>query len=327
MIRSILLVLSTVPVTFGRWFVINHFVQQSAANSLTVIHCHREGPDQDVIDWARTLHNSFAGPVAYIDIGRTNNVDGLEIPPIPIGVQKSLHRLGLVMNLGCNSQPSILRQASQLDGFNSSYRWLLFGVHNLSHSVSLLNDLNINIDADITLAVRRDEARNTYAMYDIYGSVKARGGMLSVTYMGDSTPTSGWPQINRNRENLQHIELRAVVSSLNQHQPDSIETYLRSVSLKPISYNAPKYAYELVQLLQKKLNFRLKLVLASSWRLDVIGTNSTLGVIGQLQTKQVDLSLVPLSLQTERMSVFDPTIEIARGTYADVEVFYGPHPL
>ncbi|XP_052902843.1 ionotropic receptor 75a-like [Anopheles moucheti] len=64
-----------------------------------------------------------------------------------------------------------------------------------------------------------------------------------------------------------------------------------------------------------KLNFRLKIILASSWRLDVIGTNATVGVIGQLQTKQVDFSMTPLSLQTERMLTYDPTIEIGHGKF------------
>uniref|UniRef100_A0A182VQS8 Ionotropic glutamate receptor C-terminal domain-containing protein n=1 Tax=Anopheles minimus TaxID=112268 RepID=A0A182VQS8_9DIPT len=265
--------------------------------------------------WARILHKSFAGPVGYVDIGRTRKAHGFKIPSIPFDVRSPLHRLGLVLNLGCNRHSSFLQQASYSDGFNSSYHWLLFGVHNLNHSVSILNELNINIDAYLTLAVGRVEARDTYAMYDVYGSVKARGGKLTVDYLGDSTPTSGWPKAKRRRQNLQQIELRAVVSSMNQHQPSSIETYLSSAPGKPRTYNAPKYAYQLVEILQTKFNFRLKLVLASSWHLDVIGTNSSLGVIGQLQTKQVDFSLVPLALQTERMSIFDPTIEIARGKF------------
>ncbi|XP_053670013.1 ionotropic receptor 75a-like [Anopheles nili] len=286
--------------------LIDDFIHHSTINSLTVVHCHKEPPDRDVAQLAQKLHHHFRGPVAYISLNAPIGASSR------IGV-RSLHRLGLIMNLECVNHQPFLQQASLGNHFNSSYRWLFFGGQNLTDSLAVLSTLNINIDANVVLAIRHRQEQLSYALYDVYGSMKALGGAVQSDFLGDWTPTSGWPGIARKRENLHQIELRAVVSTLNQHQPQSLEKHLNSVPDYPRSYHSHMYAYQLTKLLMLKLNFRVKLILAESWHLELIGTNSSLGVMGQLQTKQVDFSLSPFAILSERLAIFDPTIEIMRG--------------
>ncbi|XP_058055876.1 ionotropic receptor 75a-like [Anopheles bellator] len=59
----------------------------------------------------------------------------------------------------------------------------------------------------------------------------------------------------------------------------------------------------------------VKLILAAQWRLDLIGTNSSLGVVGQMQMKVVDFSVAPLAVVQERVSSYDGTIEIGNGKF------------
>uniref|UniRef100_A0A182IS27 Ionotropic glutamate receptor C-terminal domain-containing protein n=1 Tax=Anopheles atroparvus TaxID=41427 RepID=A0A182IS27_ANOAO len=60
---------------------------------------------------------------------------------------------------------------------------------------------------------------------------------------------------------------------------------------------------------------RMKIILVEDWRFDLIGTNSTRGVVGQLQSKTVDFSITPFAPTTERIQLSDYTIEIDRGGF------------
>lgn len=85
--------------------------------------------------------------------------------------------------------------------------------------------------------------------------------------------------------------------------------YLLSLE-PPRNYVANRLGYRAILLLSAHLNFSAKFIKTSEWGLDIIGTNSTKGVIGQLQQNMVDFSTTPLALATERLGSFDQTIEI-----------------
>uniref|UniRef100_A0A182Q7Q3 Ionotropic receptor 75a N-terminal domain-containing protein n=1 Tax=Anopheles farauti TaxID=69004 RepID=A0A182Q7Q3_9DIPT len=317
MLRYSLLAFSIIPFALGRWFLVQDFIEHTQINSITFVHCLLEQPDHDVPLLARKLHTHFHGTVAYIDISGSGEPHRTQLPFANIVSYHSRHRVAFVLNLECNASRPFLLDASQENGFNSSYRWLFFAEgSNSTRCKSLLAELNINIDAQITLAFTHGKTLDSYGVYDVYGSIKRRGGVLKFDYLGNSTPNSGWQGANRPRDDLHQIELRAVVSTLNEHQPQSLEGYLRVIAPKPRAYNAPQFAYQIIRLLQRRLNFRLKHILASTWHLDAIANvNSSAGLVGQLVTNKVDFSAVPLSMQKERIPLFDPTIEILRGKF------------
>ncbi|XP_055604986.1 ionotropic receptor 75a-like [Uranotaenia lowii] len=66
------------------------------------------------------------------------------------------------------------------------------------------------------------------------------------------------------------------------------------------------------------LNFTLKLLLARDWSFSSIGTNSTEGVIGQLQQNLVDFSVTPLGFTTERLYSYQATGEILKGKFMTI---------
>uniref|UniRef100_A0A182N506 Ionotropic glutamate receptor C-terminal domain-containing protein n=1 Tax=Anopheles dirus TaxID=7168 RepID=A0A182N506_9DIPT len=276
------------------------FIEHTKITSVTVVHCLQEQPDRDVLLLARKLHNHFRGTVTYIDIGGSHRAYLTQIPVSSVDL-RSQHRLGFIMNLECSASRPFLLHASQQNSFNSSYRWLFFGGQNSTQSKSLLAELNINIDARITLATTYGKNSTSYVVYDVFGSIKRRGGVLKFDYLGNSTPHSGWHGASKKRDDLHQIELWAVVSTLNEHQPQSLEKYLSFTAPKPRAYNAPQFAYHIIKLLKYRLNFS--------------NANASVGLVGQLVTKQVDFSAVPLSMQTERLPLFDPTIEILRGKF------------
>ncbi|XP_039430476.1 ionotropic receptor 75a-like [Culex pipiens pallens] len=76
------------------------------------------------------------------------------------------------------------------------------------------------------------------------------------------------------------------------------------------NYVANRLGYRTVKLLGVLLNFRVVHILTTEWGFDVVGTNSTKGIIGQLQQNFVDLSSAPLAITSERMQSFEQTIDL-----------------
>ncbi|XP_053670025.1 ionotropic receptor 75a-like [Anopheles nili] len=195
----------------------------------------------------------------------------------------------------------------------------MFGGRNFEQATCMLSKQDINYDTSLTVVFDSSNPRDLrYEVYDVSGTVKRRGGkvkfqLLGVTSSLDTILSKPEPRT----QDLSDIELRAAVSTLNLHQPHPFIEKLNSVE-KPKSYSATTHSYMLVKLLQRKLNFKLKLILTDDWRFDLIGHNSSRGIVGQLQTTSADFAITPFGLTTERLPMFDSTIEIARGTFYTV---------
>uniref|UniRef100_A0A6E8V0X4 Ionotropic glutamate receptor C-terminal domain-containing protein n=1 Tax=Anopheles coluzzii TaxID=1518534 RepID=A0A6E8V0X4_ANOCL len=209
------------------------------------------------------------------------------------------YKTAITLNLECSGIESVLSHLSDNAYFNDTFHWLMFGGRNFEQVTCLLSAQNINYDASIMLVFDRGDRADVpkiFEVYDVRGTVKRRGGRVS-------------------------FELLGTVSSLNQlpkkHQPRPLIEYLNTVK-RQTSYTATIHSYQLVKLLEMKLNFKLIVILTEDWRFDLIGKNSSRGVVGQIQTKQVDFATTPFAITPERIAIFETTIEIAHGTFYTV---------
>ncbi|XP_058117915.1 ionotropic receptor 75a-like [Anopheles ziemanni] len=228
------------------------------------------------------------------------------------------YKTGAIYNLECSGTEAVLNRLSEKAYFNDSFEWLVFGGQNMELATSLLSQQNINYDTKMLLvfeSVEHERQReHRYEFYDVSATLKRRGGKVIFTSLGFSTPDNILPTIVPQKPDLKGIVLWTVVSTINQHQPHPFIENLESDNLTK-SYFAHIYTYRLVKLLQMMLKFKIKIILAADWRFDVIGKNSSIGVVGQLQKKKVDFSMTPFSVLTERIPVCDFTIEIAKGKF------------
>uniref|UniRef100_A0A182M0W1 Ionotropic glutamate receptor C-terminal domain-containing protein n=1 Tax=Anopheles culicifacies TaxID=139723 RepID=A0A182M0W1_9DIPT len=297
-----------------RVLLIEEFLHQRSITSLIVLHCVQEQVDQDVIRMAETLRNSFLGTIYYTDVSKTH-------------FKHQFHRhmfyerykTAITMNLECSGMEGVLEQLSANAYFNSTFHWLMFGGRNYEQAICLLSDQNINYDSSITLVLDEFKPENVsrYEVYDVTGTVKRRGGRIQFQLLGIVSSLVELPRRIVPKRDLNGIELRTSLTTANQHQPRPFLEKLNSVK-KPRSYSAVSHSYQMVKLLQMKFKFKLVMVLTTDWRFDLLGQNSSHGVVGQLETKQVDFAITPFALTVERVFRFDFTIEIAHGTFYTV---------
>lgn len=62
------------------------------------------------------------------------------------------HRVAVVADLDCPRMGSVLGEVSKRTYFHQRYFWLIFANH-VNQSVAMLGEENINVDAEITVAV------------------------------------------------------------------------------------------------------------------------------------------------------------------------------
>uniref|UniRef100_A0A182K342 Ionotropic glutamate receptor C-terminal domain-containing protein n=1 Tax=Anopheles christyi TaxID=43041 RepID=A0A182K342_9DIPT len=294
--------------------LIEEFLQQRSITSLMLLHCVREPVDHDVIRIAKALRQSFLGTVYYLDITGAHFQQQFQWHMF-----YERYKTGITLNLECSGIEPVLEHLSENAYFNATFHWLLFGGSNFEQVTRLLSAQNINCDSSITLVFDRnhpDAVQRLYEVYDVSGTVKRRGGKISFELLGIVSSLKQLPKSRPRKQDLDGIELWTVltVMTANQHQPLPFIVKLNSVK-RPKSYSSPAHGYQMVKLLQMKLNFKLTMVLTEDWRFDLIGQNSSQGVVGQVQTKLVDFSTTPYAITPERIALCDFTIEIAHGTF------------
>lgn len=100
-------------------------------------------------DWNKRVNEEFFFS-SFVDLSNEENLKELRF--------KSLFRnenrvKAFFVDMDCNETVEFLEEVSKHNFFNRSYNWLMFGC-NYSNAVDLLHYQNINIDAEITLAVK-----------------------------------------------------------------------------------------------------------------------------------------------------------------------------
>lgn len=125
-----------------------------------------------------------------------------------------------VLNLECNQTNSFMTQASKRILFHNERYWLMFN-SNLHQAVDVLSRQNINVDAEIILALSligndAEEVKN-YELYEAFNPSSVRGGRINITQLGYWNRTDGFnipvkqTKIER-RRNLRGIILPSVIS-------------------------------------------------------------------------------------------------------------------
>uniref|UniRef100_A0A182P5M8 Uncharacterized protein n=1 Tax=Anopheles epiroticus TaxID=199890 RepID=A0A182P5M8_9DIPT len=295
--------------------LIQEFLQQRSITSLMVLHCVREPTDQDVIRIVKMLRETFLGTVFYLDVTGARFRQQFQWHMF-----YERYKTAITLNLECSGMESVLGHLSEHSYFNATFHWLMFGGRNFEQVSCLLSNQNINYDTSITLVFDRngpEDVPRFYEVYDVLGTVKRRGGRISFELLGIVSSLLELPKSAARKPDLNGIMLWTALTTANQHQPRPFVEKLNS-SKRPKSYSATNHAYQMVKLLQMKLNFKLTMVLTNDWRFDLIGHNSSQGVVGQVQTKLVDFAITPFAVTAERITICDYTIEIGRGTFYTV---------
>lgn len=129
------------------------------------------------------------------------------------------HRFGLVVDWSCPEVVGLLQFCSHQSYFNESYRWLLLVSDEKDGTFTFLESLNLNIDTHLTLVVpERDLDARSYGIYEVYGTIRRRGGKNHVVKVGeaDSVMEVHWTGSSTNtyqqRKCLDGVYLRAVVA-------------------------------------------------------------------------------------------------------------------
>ncbi|XP_055604989.1 ionotropic receptor 75a-like [Uranotaenia lowii] len=217
----------------------------------------------------------------------------------------------MVVDGQCSKINGLLDWVSDHSYFNESYWWYIDGFTDLNDALCILEGKKINIDSKIMMAI----ATNTSMVnvYEVYGTIQRRGGRLHEVLVGQWDPTNGakWRRSSYSyatRSNLDGLMLRAVFSPMRKLDLNLLKFMERIV--QPRSYRINIYGYRLSRLLSYHLNFSIQFIIAQAISYESIRTNSTIGIIGQLQHNLVDFSASPLSYMKDRMSLYQPTIEM-----------------
>lgn len=166
--------------------------------------------------------------------------------------------IGIMLDISCEETPFVFYNFSRFHYFNASYNWLMLS-DNLTDSMKLLGGQNINLDAEITLAVFSDVEKIDAKLYDIYNPSFNGNGKIIVK------PKGFWNQnygINitlkgskfDQRSNLNGIVMNAgiVVTGVGKNQ--TILEYLKSEHYqKKLFYNFTQHL-QVAKILWSTLN-------------------------------------------------------------------------
>uniref|UniRef100_A0A1S4J9H4 Ionotropic receptor 75a N-terminal domain-containing protein n=2 Tax=Culex quinquefasciatus TaxID=7176 RepID=A0A1S4J9H4_CULQU len=220
-------------------------------------------------------------------------------------------RFAVIADLSCRNSYDLLTLCSTNSYFNGSYRWLMFAQHDLDVTVDFMETQNLNIDSSVTIAVTSEKSK--IDIFEMYGTVHKRGGRINAMKVAVySQGIINWEcstKLYSVRSDLKRLRLVSVVATLGTTLNVTLEEHLRS--LKPArSYAFDRFTYQIVQLLRQRLNFKVDFLRTRDYALEAIGTNSTSGIIGQLQQNLVDFSIIPMAITAERIGSFDQTVGI-----------------
>lgn len=166
-------------------------------------------------------------------------------------------QLGIYFDTSCNETEEIFEEFSRSNFFNASYVWLMMTDDSKSF-IKLLSFQNINLDAEITVAVRTDQ--ETTNLLDVYNPNSRTNGEIIIQAKGT------WDAINGlnitltgskfdRRSNLQGIYIHSgvVASAVPEHQ--TLREYMESDE-NPLSDTQHRHNYRLFKILSEKHNFK-----------------------------------------------------------------------
>ncbi|XP_055543696.1 ionotropic receptor 75a-like [Wyeomyia smithii] len=281
------------------------YVKWQRLRTVTIFHCLDQ--NYDILHVSQRMSKVYEGRVHYEDI--TNlSVDFWNHSHV---MRFDYSSLGAVIDTTCAQTVDLFRIISAYEYFNASYYWLIFGNES---TTCLLDKQNLNIDAKITLAIAKDEFSRTYSLYDVFSPMRRRGTPLNVTYMGSWSTSHGFKIIVNQTEYERRVDfgglwLKAAVTTLDHLHNSTLRELL--TSKEPVTKFAfYRLGYQIWEHVMLKHNFTFQLIKTWTWNLENVDGRSPKGMVGQVVSKQCDLTVNGLSYRQDRVGTFDNTITI-----------------
>lgn len=144
------------------------------------------------------------------------------------------HPLAVICDLTCNETSEVFEEFSRFSFFNASYNWLMM-TDDYESAIKLLEFQNINLDAEITIAVGGDKATKLM-LYDIYNPSARTNGKIVAQPKGLWTEESGLQITLKGskfdlRSNLNGITIHTGVVATNVQKNQTLDQYLEGLSL------------------------------------------------------------------------------------------------
>lgn len=153
-------------------FVVD-FLKTYNLNFGIVFYC---GSSLNISDWSESVKTEFKY-FSFFDVSSRN----FNLNESWYIMRFEYWNLGIIFDLSCNETKVVFEEFSRCNYFNASYYWLMLA-DCYESSLELLSFQNINLDAEITLAIV-DNA-NVSHLFDIYNPSSRTNGKLIVESTG-----------------------------------------------------------------------------------------------------------------------------------------------
>lgn len=198
------------------------FLKHFNLNVAIVLYCNQSS---ELIDAFGSMVRSEFKYFSFFDIS-SNVFDTNE----SLLVMKCDYRqLAVIFDVNCNGTKEVFAECSRLNYFNASYNWLML-TDDFESSLSILKPQNINLDAEITLAV--NEEGDEVELFDVYNPNSRTNGELVVQPKGSWNESSGieislkGTKFER-RSNLNGVTLlTGIIAGVHENQ--TFEQYMES---------------------------------------------------------------------------------------------------
>ncbi|XP_063982985.1 ionotropic receptor 75a-like isoform X1 [Diachasmimorpha longicaudata] len=236
----------------------------------------------------------FDTVVTYRSI--TNSVDLKNI------LRVNYYRVGVVLDFDCPLGESILDKFSNDLRFNESYHWLVLSKFT-TIPVNYLKRLSLTIASELTFATRADDV---FKLYEIYNPSYRHGGAVRIITKGEWIPGTGLilalsEYKYRRRADLQGLSLNFSLTLANRPLPDLL-TYLSSPANRELD-PMTRSQYPLALYLQDMYNFSMELHQATTFGYLINGSYN--GIIGDIISGFIDMSITPFEFHVPRLKVID----------------------
>lgn len=198
-------------------------------------------------NWFKIIKNEFVH-MSYFDVSNNQSFKSHKLFKV------NQPSVGVIFDTTSNETRNMFEIFSTSRYFNSSYSWLMFA-DDFNASTQLLSSQDINLDAEITLAVALKE--DLFDLFEVYNSNSRTNGQLVINSIGQWTKENGY-NITKSgtkferRSNLNGAVYRAVViAHLNN------TTLIPYLEKEDKLFDVPhRFNYNLFKILQQNYNFR-----------------------------------------------------------------------
>ncbi|KAJ6647072.1 Ionotropic receptor 75a [Pseudolycoriella hygida] len=283
--------------------LVKDYLTYNNLNTVLLIPCRNE-PTVDSIRNLRTLQ----------EYGGWTNVRDIADESLTTDSDKFFVRLSnahcVVVSLDCNETIEFLSKASDRKLFHYERNWLIFG-SNLSRSYDILREQNINVDAEVTLAIPLESDRS-YELYEVYNPSSKHGGRLNVTRCGQWSESTGFhitfkQTKTQRRQNFNGITFPAVVTLRKVPKDITFMEHLRSNDLGYVN-NVSRFGYHIFSLIMDIHNFKIHIHVANIFA--YFDSSGWHGAIDAVNRSEVEFCLTPLRWENDRYGLLEQTIHI-----------------